>query len=47
MNNLAVEEARARMLAGVVRLGVEVVGLEVAAGRVLAEPVTAVRDQQP
>ncbi|MBQ1543533.1 MAG: molybdopterin molybdotransferase MoeA [Caulobacteraceae bacterium] len=47
MNNLAVEEARARMLAGVVRLGVEVVGLEVAAGRVLAEPVTAVRDQPP
>ncbi|MDB5457900.1 MAG: molybdopterin molybdenumtransferase MoeA [Caulobacter sp.] len=47
LKNLAVEAARARMLAGAQRLGIETVALAQAAGRVLAEPVLAVRDQPP
>jgi molybdopterin molybdotransferase len=44
---LSVEEARARMLAGVEALGVEQVGLREALGRVLAADVFAARDQPP
>ena len=44
---LSVEEARARMLAGVSPGPPETVSLEAAIGRVLAEAVTAVRDQPP
>ena len=48
MKNLTVEEARARMLARVPRLDAEAVALTAAAmGRVLAETVTATRDQPP
>jgi molybdopterin molybdotransferase len=47
MKNLLVEEARARILAGIGAPGVEDVALEAAIGRVLAEPVLAVRDQPP
>jgi len=38
---LSVEEARARVLAGLAAIGVEIVGLSEAAGRVLAGPVAA------
>jgi molybdopterin molybdotransferase len=44
---LRVVEARAAMLAAVTPLGQERVPLDVALGRVLAEPVTASRDQPP
>jgi molybdopterin molybdotransferase len=44
---LSVEEARARMLAGVKALGVEKVSLAAALGRVLAADVIASRDQPP
>jgi molybdopterin molybdotransferase len=48
MKNLTVEDARARMLAGLPPLGVETVPTGPAAmGRVLAEPVRALRDQPP
>lgn len=47
MKLLAVDDARARMLAAVAPLPAEQVGLPAAAGRVLAEDVTAVRDQPP
>ena len=47
MKNLTVEAARARMLAGVAPLGVERIALTAAVGRVLAEPVRAMRDQPP
>lgn len=47
MKLLPVDEARARMLAEVAALGVETVPLREAIGRVLAENVTAVRDQPP
>lgn len=47
MNDLTVEEARARMLALAVALPSERVPLEAAFGRVLAETVTAGRDQPP
>ncbi|MEO6338985.1 MAG: gephyrin-like molybdotransferase Glp [Caulobacteraceae bacterium] len=48
MKNLSVEEARARMLARAPRLEAEAVALSAAAmGRVLAETVTATRDQPP
>lgn len=42
-----VDEARARMLARVVPLATETVPLDAACGRVLREPVVAVRDQPP
>ncbi|MEJ1159359.1 molybdopterin molybdotransferase MoeA [Prosthecomicrobium sp. N25] len=44
---LSVEEARARMLAGVVPVGAESVALAEAEGRVLAEDLTATRTQPP
>ena len=44
---LDVAEARRLMLAGVRALGAEQMPLEAALGRVLAHPVTAVRDQPP
>jgi len=44
---LAVEDARARMLATIAPLGPEAVPLSEAAGRILAEDVAAVRDQPP
>ena len=47
MKNLTIEDARARMLAQVSRLGVERAPLAEAHGRVLAEPVDAWRDQPP
>lgn len=47
MKLLAVDEARARMLADVAVLDTEAVALKSAIGRVLAEDVTAVRDQPP
>ncbi|WP_299010920.1 gephyrin-like molybdotransferase Glp [uncultured Caulobacter sp.] len=47
LRNLAVEDARARMLAGASRLGVETVALEQSLGRVLAAPVVADRAQPP
>ncbi|OYX32059.1 MAG: molybdopterin molybdenumtransferase MoeA [Caulobacterales bacterium 32-69-10] len=48
MKNLAVEEARARMLAQVTPLGTEPVAVGAAAmGRVLAQTVRALRDQPP
>lgn len=47
MKLLAVDEARARMLAEVSALGAEAVDLKSAIGRVLAEDVTAGRDQPP
>lgn len=47
MKLLSVEDARARMLAEIAPLAAETVALSEAIGRVLAEPVTAVRDQPP
>ena len=47
MKLLAVDEARARMLAEVSALAAEPVALTSAIGRVLAEDVAAVRDQPP
>ncbi|WP_297515421.1 gephyrin-like molybdotransferase Glp [uncultured Caulobacter sp.] len=47
LKNLSVEDARARMLADARRLGVEIVPLADALGRVLAEPVVAQRPQPP
>jgi molybdopterin molybdotransferase len=47
MKNLTIEDARAIMLAQVHPLGAETVAIEDAHGRVLAEPVEAVRDQPP
>lgn len=47
MKLLAVDEARTRMLAEVAALDAEAVALKSAIGRVLAEDVTAVRDQPP
>ena len=47
MTLLPVAEARARILAGVKPLAAETVKLGAAAGRVLAAPVTAKRDQPP
>lgn len=47
MKDLPVEEARARMLAGIEAPAAESVELAQAIGRVLAEPVTAVRAQPP
>lgn len=47
LKNLAVDEARDRMLAGAAPLGTEEVALADAIGRVLAAPVTAHRDQPP
>ena len=47
MKLLAVEDARARMLAEVTPLGAETVPLGDSLGRVLAEDVAAVRDQPP
>ena len=47
MKDLSVEAARERMLALARPLGAEAVTLDAALGRVLAEPVTAVRDQPP
>ncbi len=45
--NLTVEEARRRMLARAAFLGVETAHLYDAAGRILAEDVSAMRDQPP
>lgn len=47
MKLLTVEDARARMLAEIAALPAETVPLAAAVGRVLAEDVTAVRDQPP
>lgn len=47
MKNLAAQEARRRILAKANVLATETVGLEEAYGRVLAEPITAQRDQPP
>jgi molybdopterin molybdotransferase len=47
LKNLTVEDARARMLNGVTRLGVETVPLESSPGRVLAQVVAASRPQPP
>ncbi|MEW6390262.1 MAG: gephyrin-like molybdotransferase Glp [Pseudomonadota bacterium] len=47
LRNLAVEDARARILAGAGRLGIETVGLAQSLGRVLAAPVIAERAQPP
>ena len=47
MKLLPVTEARARMLAAVSALPAESVPIEASIGRVLAEDVTAVRDQPP
>lgn len=48
MKNLTVEEARARMLAGIAPGAPEPVALDAAAiGRVLAAPIAATRDQPP
>jgi len=47
MSLMSVEGARAALLEGVGSLGVEVVGLDEADGRWLAEPVVATRDQPP
>src|SRR5689334_8211795 len=47
LKNLTVEDARARILDGAVRLGVDTVPLEASLGRVLAEPVVAPRHQPP
>jgi molybdopterin molybdotransferase len=44
---LSVADARARMLAEIAPLGAERVPLQAALGRVLAEPIAAVRDQPP
>src|SRR6201996_8099591 len=47
MKLLPVDEARLRMLAEIAPLAAETVPLAQAMGRVLAEDVTAVRDQPP
>ena len=47
MKLLAVDEARARMLAGAAPLGAEMVALGPALGRTLARDVVATRDQPP
>src|SRR4051812_34763683 len=47
LKNLTVEDARARVLDGASRLGVETVALEDCLGRTLAEPVVAARHQPP
>ena len=47
MRNLAVEDARTRMLAGIAPLGGEPVAIGDALGRVLAQDVRADRDQPP
>jgi molybdopterin molybdotransferase len=47
MRNLSIEDARARMLAHARPLGSQSVAIEQAHGRVLAEPVDAIRDQPP
>jgi len=47
MKLLAVDDARARMLAEIAPLGAETVPLAKSVGRVLAEDVAAVRDQPP
>ncbi len=47
MKDLSVEDARARMLAQAGAVETEIVGLDVARGRTLAEPVKATRDQPP
>ncbi|WP_374573928.1 gephyrin-like molybdotransferase Glp [Phenylobacterium sp.] len=47
MKLLSVDDARARMLAEIAPLEAETVALRQAIGRVLAEDVTAVRDQPP
>ena len=47
LRNLTVEDARARILAGASRLGVETVALPDSLGRVLAEAVVAGRAQPP
>lgn len=47
MGLLAVEDALARVLSGVGRLGVEKVALDQAAGRTLAQDIAAKRDQPP
>jgi molybdopterin molybdotransferase len=47
LKNLAVEDARARMLAGIAPTGIDRIALDQAMGRVLAEPVAALRDQPP
>lgn len=47
MKLLAVDDARARMLAEIIALDAETVAIQDAIGRVLAEDVTAVRDQPP
>ena len=47
LKTLTVEDARARILSGASRLGVETVTLADSLGRVLAEPVVASRHQPP
>ncbi|WP_068877855.1 MULTISPECIES: gephyrin-like molybdotransferase Glp [unclassified Phenylobacterium] len=47
MKLLSVDEARARMLAEVAALPAEAVAIQHSIGRVLAEDVTAIRDQPP
>lgn len=47
MKNLTASEARRRMLSKTPLMGAETVALNLAHGRVLAEPVTAQRDQPP
>lgn len=47
MKLLPVDDARARMIAAVTALPVETVPIAQAVGRVLAQPVTAIRDQPP
>jgi molybdopterin molybdotransferase len=47
LKGLTVEEARGRVIAAVKTLGAETIALTEAGGRVLAEPVTASRDQPP
>jgi molybdopterin molybdotransferase len=47
MRDVLVEEARTRMLAGIGAPRIETVPLEAVVGRVLAEPVTAMRPQPP
>jgi molybdopterin molybdotransferase len=47
MKLLAVDDARARMLAEISALAPEAVAIQASIGRVLAEDVTAIRDQPP
>ena len=47
LKNLTVQEARARMLADAMPLGVETVAIGEALGRVLAQSIDATRDQPP